>query len=106
MGGLSFLTPLFLYGALGAVIPLLLHLIKRTRARRIFPTIRFLKLSSQQVVRQQKIRRIVLLMLRMAACAVLAIIFARPFLNDSAAAAFVGSTPKAMAIVMDTSYSI
>ena len=106
MGGLSFLTPLFLYGALGAVIPLLLHLIKRTRARRIFPTIRFLKLSSQQVVRQQKIRRIVLLMLRMAACAVLAIIFARPFLNDSAAAAFVGSTPKAMAIVMDTSYSM
>ena len=107
MGGLSFLTPLFLYGALGAAIPLLLHLIKRPRARkRIFPTIRFLELASQQVVRQQKIRRIVLLILRMAACAVLAMIFGRPFLNDSAAAAFVGPPPKAVAIVMDISYSM
>ena len=88
MGSLSFLTPLFLYGALGALVPLLLHLIKRERARkRVFSTIRFLKLSSHAVVRQQKIRRLILLMLRMAACAVLAMIFARPFLNDTAGAA-------------------
>ncbi|MBT5874902.1 MAG: VWA domain-containing protein [Candidatus Latescibacteria bacterium] len=107
MGSLSFLSPLFLYGALGALVPLALHLIKRERARkRVFSTIRFLKLSSHAVVREQKIRRLILLLLRMAACAVLAMIFARPFLNDADGATFVGATPKAMALVIDTSYSM
>ena len=81
--GLTFLTPLFLYGALGALVPLLLHLIKRQRARlHVFSTLRFLKISQKAVVRQQRLRRLLLLLLRMAACAVLAMIFARPFLKD------------------------
>lgn len=107
MGSLAFLTPLFLYGALGALFPLLLHLIKRERARkRVFSTIRFLKQSQRQIVRQQRLRRILLLLSRMAVCALLAMIFARPFLQDSASSAFAGPDPKAMALVMDTSYSM
>lgn len=107
MGSIAFLTPLFLYGALGALFPLLLHLIKRERARkRVFSTIRFLKLSQHQVVRQQRLRRLLLLLFRMVACALLAMIFARPFLKDSTGAAFAGPQPQAIALVMDTSYSM
>lgn len=105
--GLTFLTPLFLYGALGALVPLLLHLIKRQRARlHVFSTLRFLKISQKAVVRQQRLRRLLLLLLRMAACAVLAMIFARPFLKDMQNAAFAGPAPKAMAILIDNSYSM
>lgn len=107
MGSLAFLSPLFLYGALGATVPLLLHLIRRERAKpRVFSTIRFLKMSSRQMVRQQKLRRLLLLLLRMACCALLAVIFARPFLKDAANAALMGPQPKAMALVIDTSYSM
>lgn len=105
--GLTFLTPLFLYGALGALVPLLLHLIKRQRARvQVFSTLRFLKISQQAVVRQQKLRRLLLLLLRMAACAVLAMIFARPFMKDMQNAAFAGPKPKAFVILIDNSYSM
>mgnify|MGYP001156981516 CR=1 FL=1 len=105
--GLTFLTPLFLYGALGALVPLLLHLIKRQRARlHVFSTLRFLKISQKAVVRQQRLRRLLLLLLRMAACAVLAMIFARPFLKDMQNAAFARPAPKAMAILLDNSYSM
>jgi hypothetical protein len=106
MGTLAFLTPLFLYGALGALVPLLLHLIRRERVQvRPFSAYRFLKLSHQAVVRQQRLRRLLLLLLRMAACALLAMIFARPFLQD-APAAFGALQPKAIALVIDTSYSM
>ena len=105
--GLTFLTPLFLYGALGALVPLLLHLIKRQRSRvQIFSTLRFLKISQKAIVRQQRLRRWLLLLLRMVACAILAMIFARPFLKDVQNSAFAGPTPKAMAILIDNSYSM
>lgn len=107
MSSLAFLTPLFLYGALAALIPLLLHLIKRERAqKRVFSTLRFLKASPHEVIRQQKLRRLLLLLLRMAAFALLAAIFARPFIRDSARAAMIGPKPRAVAILLDTSYSM
>ena len=104
---MAFLTPLFLFGAFGALIPLLLHLIKRERVPiRILSTFRFIKLSQREVVRQQKIRRLLLLALRMAACAALAVIFARPLFNNTANAALSVLQPKAVVFLVDISYSM
>ncbi|MBM3262956.1 MAG: BatA domain-containing protein [candidate division Zixibacteria bacterium] len=107
MGGLSFLTPLFLAGAMGALIPLLLHLVRRDRVQvRQLSTFRFLKISHKEVVRQQKLRRLLLLILRMAVCAILAVVFARPFIKDVSGAALAGLQPRAVAILVDISYSM
>ena len=104
---LAFLNATFLFGALGAAIPLILHLVRRQRAGvHVFSMVRFLMASQRAVVRQQKLRRLLLLLLRMAACALLAVIFARPFIRDQGEALFAGTRPEAVAILIDTSYSM
>ena len=104
---LAFLNVSFLFAALGAAIPLILHLVRRQRAGiHVFSMVRFLVKTQQAVVRQQKIRRLLLLLLRMAACALLAVIFARPFVRDQDQSLFAGTQPEAVAILIDTSYSM
>ncbi len=104
---LAFLNVTFLFGALGAAIPLILHLVRRQRAGiHVFSMVRFLMTSQRAMVRQQKLRRLLLLLLRMAACALLAVIFARPFIRDQGETLFAGTQPEAVAIVIDTSYSM
>ncbi|MCY3714213.1 MAG: VWA domain-containing protein [Gemmatimonadetes bacterium] len=104
---LSFLNLTFLFGALGAAVPLILHLVRRQRAGiHVFSMVRFLISSQRAIVRQQRFRRILLLLLRMAACAILAVIFARPFLRDQDETVFAGTQPEAVAILIDTSYSM
>jgi len=104
---LAFLNVTFLFAALGAAIPLILHLVRRQRAGiHVFSMVRFLVSTQRAVVRQQKIRRLLLLLLRMAACALLAVIFARPFVRDQDESFFTGTQPEAVAILVDTSYSM
>ncbi len=104
---LAFLNITFLFGALGAAVPLILHLVRRQRAGiHVFSMVRFLISSQRAIVRQQRFRRILLLLLRMAACALLAVIFARPFLQDQEETVFAGTQPEAVAILVDTSYSM
>lgn len=104
---LAFLNLTFLFGALGAAVPLVLHLVRRQRAGiHVFSMVRFLISSQRAIVRQQRFRRILLLLLRMAACAILAVIFARPFLRDQDETVFAGTQPEAVAILVDTSYSM
>ncbi|MDD9949626.1 MAG: BatA domain-containing protein [candidate division Zixibacteria bacterium] len=104
---LAFLNLTFLFGALGAAVPLILHLVRRQRAGiHVFSMVRFLISSQRAIVRQQRFRRLLLLLLRMAACALLAVIFARPFLRDQDETVFAGTQPEAVAILVDTSYSM
>lgn len=104
---LAFLNLTFLFGALGAAVPLVLHLVRRQRAGiHVFSMVRFLISSQRAIVRQQRFRRLLLLLLRMAACALLAVIFARPFLRDQDETVFAGTQPEAVAILVDTSYSM
>ncbi len=104
---LAFLNATFLFGALGAAVPLILHLVRRQRAGvQVFSMVRFLMASQRAVVRQQKLRRLLLLLLRMAACTLLAVIFARPFIRDQGESLFAGTQPEAVAILIDTSYSM
>src|SRR5262245_49314032 len=103
MGGLSFLSPLFLVGAIAAAIPIVLHLFHRkTEVVIDFPAVKLLKRMPVQQHRRRRLRELILLALRVVALVLLALSFARPY--------FAGSTaPDSAAltvIAIDTSMSM
>src|SRR5262245_53028977 len=77
---MSFIQIGFL-SALGAVaIPIIIHLVFRQRARRAdLGTLRFLRIVLEQNARSRRVMRWLLLALRLAAVALIAFVFARPY---------------------------
>ena len=84
---MSFLSPLFLAGALAAAVPIVLHLLKREPEPRVkFPAVRLLKQAPVEYTENRRLRELLLLALRVTAFALLALAFARPFLATAAVA--------------------
>jgi hypothetical protein len=80
---MSFLTPLFLLGALALAGPILFHLIRRTPRNRVpFSSLRFLEPTPPRITRRSRIEHWLLLLLRCLALALVAFGFARPFLRQ------------------------
>jgi hypothetical protein len=103
MGGLSFLSPLFLIGAVAAAIPVLLHLFHRKTDVVIeFPAVRLLTRAPVQQHRRRQLRELILLALRVIALVLLALSFARPYFAGAAAPAAAPLT----VIAVDTSMSM
>jgi hypothetical protein len=103
MSGISFLSPLFLIGAIAAAVPILLHLFHRkTEVVIDFPAVSLLKRAPVQQHRRRRLRELLLLALRVVALVLLAISFARPYLAGSAAPV---AAPLAV-IAVDTSMSM
>jgi hypothetical protein len=81
---MSFLTPLYLLGALAVSLPILFHMIRRTpRDRREFSSTMFLQPSPPRMTRRSRIEHWLLLFLRALAVCLLALAFARPFLRQA-----------------------
>jgi hypothetical protein len=100
---ISFLSPLFLAGAVAAAIPIVLHLLKREPEPRVkFAAVKLLKRAPVEHTERRHIRELLLLALRIAALLLLAVAFARPFVGGAAAS---GST-NATIVALDTSYSM
>ena len=79
---LSFLAPVMLWGALGAALPVIIHLIARRKAKPlIFPAVMFIDSSIKSHRRYFKIKNIVLLLLRIVILLIFAFILARPLLK-------------------------
>ena len=71
----------FLIGCLAVAIPLIVHLLSRWQVRQLeLGTMRFFDEVVRDAARRRKIRRWLLLITRMALVALLALLFARPFL--------------------------
>jgi hypothetical protein len=101
--GFSFLSPLFLIGAMAAAIPIVLHLFHRkTEVVIDFPTVSMLKRAPVQQHRRRRLRELILLALRVAALLLLAFSFARPYFAGSVAPDSVPLT----VIAVDTSMSM
>ena len=100
---MGFLSPLFLAGLLAVAVPIALHLFRR-RADPVMPfsAVRFLRRAPVEQARRRRLRDLVLLALRVAALALLALSFARPYLAAPAAS---GTSPLTV-IALDTSYSV
>jgi hypothetical protein len=107
LDNMSFLNPLFLVGALTAAVPILLHLIKRENARKIeFPTLMFLRRISKKTIRYQKLRHLLLLLLRLLAFMLIVLAFMRPYREEVRAATAVGRITSAHIIAIDNSMSM
>jgi aerotolerance regulator-like protein/VWA domain-containing protein len=99
----TFLSPWFLLGSLAAAVPIVLHLLKREPEPRVkFPAVRLLKRAPVEYTENRRLRELLLLALRVATFALLALAFARPFLASTAAVGSEGAT----IVALDTSYSM
>lgn len=79
---MSFLAPLFFIGTAAIVLPILFHLVRRsTRERQSFSSLMFLRASPPRLSRRSRVEHWLLLLLRSVAVALLALAFARPFMQ-------------------------
>lgn len=100
---IAFLYPAFLFGVLAAAVPVVLHLLRREAVPRLpFSAVRFLKRAPVEETRRKRLRELLLLALRVSALVLLALAFARPYLQGNAAAASAGIT----VVALDTSFSM
>ena len=103
---MSFLTPLFLLGAAALAAPILVHLVRRTRARRVqFPALVFVRQVPQRTIRRRTIQNLLLLIIRCLAILLIVIAFARPFFTGGSAAKLT-SGAGATVILIDDSLSM
>ena len=105
---MAFLAPLFFAGLVALAVPIIVHLTHKERKDVVvFPSLMFLSRIPYQAVRRQRIRHWLLFALRCLALILLALAFARPFLNRQAIAAPVrGLGAKELVILLDRSYSM
>ena len=104
---MSFLNPFYLAALAAVAIPLLVHILSRRRVPIFyFSSLRFLRESDRRSMRRVNLRRILLMVLRMAGVALLAIAFARPVVRGKAAALFPGGGSLAGCLLIDRSYSM
>ncbi len=98
---MSFLFPAFLLGGLAAAVPILLHFFARDRAPRLpFSDLRFLERAFVRRDRRRRLRELLLLALRVTALLLLAVAFARPFLDAA------GRTQRITVVAVDRSLSL
>lgn len=104
---MSFLTPLFLLGGLAIAGPIVYHLVRRTtRERTIFSSLMFLLPSPPRLSKRHRLEHILLLLLRCAALALLALGFARPFIRQTPINDPTAAQPKRIVVLVDTSASM
>jgi len=98
----SLLAPLWLALGTAALVPLLIHLLRRRIGTRIdFPAARYLARAEQEHSRSLRLRNILLMLLRVAVVLLVATAAARPVMRLAGA----GHGPTALAIVLDNSLS-
>jgi hypothetical protein len=103
---MSFLTPLFFLGVAALAAPILVHLVRRTRARRVqFPALVFVRQVPQRTIRRRTLHNLLLLLLRCLAILLIVIAFTRPFFSGGSAARD-NSAAGATVILIDDSLSM
>ena len=80
---MSFLSIGFLFAALAAGIPVMLHMIHRQNLRELpFSTLRFIRISEQKTRNKRRIQDLLLLLLRMAVLILIAFALAQPVVRN------------------------
>ena len=104
---MSFLAWLFGLGALSIAFPFLFHLIRRTpKGQQQFSSLMFLKPSPPRLTKRSRLENLLLLFLRMAAIAMIALAFMRPYLFTSAKQTTSELPGRRVAILIDSSASM
>lgn len=102
----TFANPAVWYAASAVAVPIVLHLVLRTRTRRVvLPTLQFVKLSHQVSRARQKLRRLLLLAMRIAAILLIIALLAGTQVVHGGGR-IVGAVPVALVVVIDNSASM
>ena len=105
--GLSWISPLYLTGALLLALPVLIHLVQRQQLNAVkFPSLMFLQQIPQREKRRFEISNWLLLLLRCLVLLLVVLAFARPFLTGGSDALTLDPERKDSVIVIDRSYSM
>ena len=103
----SFLAPLFLAGAAAVALPFVFHLIRRSsRDKVLFSSLMFLEPSPPRITKRSRLEHLFLLLLRCAVLCLLALAFARPFLQKPLAALASPNQTARVVILVDASASM
>lgn len=104
---MNFLTPAFLAGLAALAIPVIIHLINREKRVVVqFPSLMFLHKIPYRSIRRQKLRHLLLLLLRCLALLLFVAAFARPWFERSKHAGAGSSGAREVVILVDRSYSM
>ena len=99
--------PLFMWGAIAASVPLVIHLLQRRRTVQIpFSTVRFLELAQRHSSSKLRIENLLLLIIRMLMIMLLSMAFALPIVRTTGISGLLGTAKRDVAIVIDGSYSM
>ncbi len=104
---MNFLVPAFLAGLGALSIPVAIHLINRERKVVVeFPSLMFLNKIPYKSIRKQKLRHLLLLIMRCLALAVIVTAFSRPFFDKSKRPSVAGAGAREVVVALDHSYSM
>jgi hypothetical protein len=102
---MEFLYPNFLYALAALAIPVIIHLFNFRRFKKIpFTNVRFLREIKIQTQSQNKLRHLLVLLMRLLALAFLVLAFAQPYLPEDDAVE--KDRGKAVSIFIDNSFSM
>ena len=107
MGWLTFLNPAFLWGALAASIPVIIHLINRRHARVVpFPAVKFVLRSERRVARKYRVKQWLLLALRTLLLFLLTTALAEPVLQPQVGELADVAQARAVVLILDNTMSL
>ena len=104
---MSFLNPFLLFGSVALAIPVLIHLVRKEKSEIIpFSSLMFLLKVPKRSIRQQKMKNLLLMALRLLILALLVGAFARPFMTQAAKPILNAASNSGTVLMLDTSYSM
>ncbi|HLH31551.1 MAG TPA: BatA domain-containing protein [Terriglobia bacterium] len=104
---MSFLNPFLLFGSIALAIPVLIHLVRREKSEIIpFSSLMFLLKVPKRSIRQQKMKNLLLMALRLLLLALLVGAFARPYLTQPAKPVANANSNRGTVLMLDNSYSM
>ena len=103
---MSFLNAIMLAGIAAVSVPIIIHLLNRRKFKTVtWAAMKFVKLSVDQNQRRMRIEDLILLLIRCALVALLALALARPASKDTVSDAL-GQTKVTAFVILDNSYSM
>src|SRR3954471_16393839 len=104
---MSLLNPFLLFGSLALSIPVLIHLVRREKSEIVpFSSLMFLLKVPKRAIRQQKIKNLLLMALRLLIIALLVGAFARPYMTQPATPVANATSNRGIVMMLDNSYSM
>jgi hypothetical protein len=103
---MGFLNPLLLFGLAAVSVPIVIHLLNRRKFQKVvWAAMRFIQTSVEKNQRRMRIEDLILLVLRCALLALLALALARPAFKN-ASADFLGQSKVTAVLILDNSASM